>query len=549
MNLTGTPGKPMNLPEQKKACLLKKENIFIFFSGTLFLFLTRWDILTNPPYWDAMVGPFVEAVWLKNNHFDFWKLITEQPGYCEGGAAVYLWSIVPTFYAGLYNLLDTPTAVFVSLHSLYFVLAGLMAAVTYDIARRSFRFPAHIALLAVANILSYPIYSGQIDSIGADLLVSFACLLVAREFLLCHYWRASILSVAALLIKESAILICFMNFSWGLVFGVIHRHNTKKCMALVFSSLLPVVFRYGVVALLSFLREKPWSSVGSMGIDAAFRHQLHSVGLSCPEIYCFYLICMVLSAGLIIKSLARQKNLRSLGEWINDPLSLKGCFPQFYAGSIATIFFVFQWMNPNCLPRYITWYLAFFFLFFIATALKVRLPIRYVTLIFSIVLFVSLVNQNGELRPELPLKLGRNGYWLERSREYRHELQSNQRIARFLEKYAQNNYILCHGPMDIALAVPEMGYVSQPLNVFSATQKAAHFKNIRHITDLKASDLGRIWVLYQPNSFDFLSEYPLAPQENRDFSHTVVYEDSANGSSAIVYTSQLHDELKTDPSP
>ena len=51
----------------------------------LALFVYRFQTLTNPPYWDSVLGMFHEGLWLYENQFNYIELARGEVGYQAGG--------------------------------------------------------------------------------------------------------------------------------------------------------------------------------------------------------------------------------------------------------------------------------------------------------------------------------------------------------------------------------------------------------------------------------------------------------------------------------
>ena len=85
----------------------------------IFLVITKYEVLTFPPYGDAIGGPFAEAIWLFQNSFNYQGLLN-QPGYAAGGPKVYIFSIFPTYLALLMKCSPSVKVFIVFNHLVFF---------------------------------------------------------------------------------------------------------------------------------------------------------------------------------------------------------------------------------------------------------------------------------------------------------------------------------------------------------------------------------------------------------------------------------------------
>ena len=117
--------------------------------GVFFLFAViaclRFSVIATPPHWDAILGPFPEAIWLKNHGFDYSALIHKELRYEKGGPVTYGWSVVPTVYAVLLTLFP-PQVVFAILHLANFFLAAVIAVTLYGLLRDLLRLERLLAI-------------------------------------------------------------------------------------------------------------------------------------------------------------------------------------------------------------------------------------------------------------------------------------------------------------------------------------------------------------------------------------------------------------------
>ena len=77
----------------------------------LYLLLSRFQVLFNPPYGDGLFGVLSEPLWLVRHHFD-WISLLHQKTYVWGGPVQYPESIYPQFIALLLYFSSSPRSFF-----------------------------------------------------------------------------------------------------------------------------------------------------------------------------------------------------------------------------------------------------------------------------------------------------------------------------------------------------------------------------------------------------------------------------------------------------
>jgi len=483
----------------------------------------RFDVLILPPYWDSLHGVFVEAIWLKDNNFDYWRLIHDEPSFTYGGAAVYVWSIIPTIYALLYVLLPSPHAVFLVLHLASYLLVGSIAWLVYSIATKHLTLRPSTAALISAAVVLQPTFTGQADALSMEIPVAAACLMLAREFLRQRYWHCCAWSFAALLIKDAAILICLVNLLLavtGMLTGAGEKNVRRR---MLIATGLPVLFRFLCV---HYMSSQPLRIGTPMGFDTA--QDLLMIWISNPELYIAGAVCGFGVLALIRRSVDRDADWRT---WIASGLTNSSIAPLVYLIGIWTTFVVFDFVTAVELIRYAVWYLAFVTLAFFGWLHVAGIQAKTTDRAIVVYLIFCIINIQGIARPELTGKHARTGSVLERSREYVTELRSNVRTAAFLEQHAKGRPVIVSTPLDRALAMPELGYVSRRLFVFSENTKGVTYTKIGYFGDLNEQGLRAAWYWYRPSGYIAVIGTGLVPGTSAH----ILYRDDANGAESFVY--------------
>jgi len=510
------------------AGLLKRPRL----ASALLLFLglvcLRASILANPPHWDGILGPFAEATWLKNNHFDYWRLIHEELRFPKGGAAVYVWSVIPTIYALLLNWLS-PVQTFVVLHLANLLLAAIIAVVLYGMLRDLVGVPRPLASLTVAAMMVQPTFAGQVDAIKMEIPVAACIILSADAMLRNRPWRACAWSVAGLFVKDAALLVCCANLAFALLLIASGKERPKRWRLLV-GAAAPIALRFAIAGYVFSFPE-----LGAAEQPAGFIDNpvfLVTQLLRCvPDVVLLFAITLVMLARHSVRMdlWTRPKSLPAVRERLTEALERLGGACIY--GLIMTAGFVcLLLILTEVQTRYFAWCLPFFFLTFAAALHHTRIALNPKQLVMLVPFLVGALNGSGRLYPGLPPEWGRSGELLERSREYIRDIRSNQRIAEFLERNAGDRPIVVTCPMDRILTLPEVGYVTRPLNVYTVWT-APTYAPVKSCAELSREDAERMLLVYKPTVFDWGNPVSLKP---RAFDR-VLYSDQLRGAPAIVY--------------
>ena len=181
------------------------ETKLVFFFCLTFLVLFRFCALFFPPYWDGVMAPFTEAIWLSENKFDFIRLATQIPGYMEGGAKIYLYfSIYPAMQAVFMALIKNPKLLIFLNHCVAIALASAGVAFYYQTAARTIgkRYAAFAAVLLFFN----PLFLSQAYAISME-MPALAFSVAAIYFLVEEKpMRAALLMFLSFLVKYYAVI-------------------------------------------------------------------------------------------------------------------------------------------------------------------------------------------------------------------------------------------------------------------------------------------------------------------------------------------------------
>ncbi|MST96783.1 hypothetical protein FYJ85_06955 [Victivallaceae bacterium BBE-744-WT-12] len=414
------------------------------FALLFFLFaLLNISTLANPPYWDEILGLHNQAIYLARSNFDLPQLYRAQEQFRNGGSCVYPFGIMPFVYGALYSLLP-PVAVHIAGHLIN--LASLAAAgMLFLRLVRKFCSPGLTLLWGIAAF-SEPILSGRMAAQGQEAALALGIMLSLSLFFNRREKAALATAFAACLIKTTGIVLLCAYAVWFLYAAAAGpvQERRKKLLAALASGAAAVLF-YSSAALLATQDYPEKSGVFHLGIALLRYHLVH-----------FYpWVALKLAAALLLFAyLFFRRRLPSACRMAILPVFLGGFFAAYF---IYTGPQLVRYSAIAMLP--LTLLLAYGFR---------ACGEKRATLAAAVLCALQLMNQYGALLPELPPHLAADPSQLERSREFLKVIEMNRAFAREVENAPALPPLVCKWPYPQILTMPELRYVSRPLeNVFS----------------------------------------------------------------------------------
>ena len=479
--------------------------LLIFAAAFLLLIVANVRYLFAPPYWDAIVGSFTEAIWLKHHHFDYFALWTEQLPYLQGGPAVYLYSIMPTVYAVALSLFS-PEIAFLLLHLLTLACAALVFAVSVRLLSE-LRSPIIAFALCIAALIN-PIFSGQTAAINMEMPLAAATLLSVYALYRQRYLATMLWACGAFLIKESALILALALTVFTVVQLIMKRTRFQDITLPLSGKNIAMLFgptAFAVLVKLAFSVAYPYTFEGASLADRIDKF-IYRASFLFPDVA---LLLPIIAVFVIIAIVTRRKQTPS-GEFRK----------RFAVGLLLAIFVAGFWlgfvMYRNALPRYIVFVL---FPMVILTGLVV--PWRNITvLIASALLLWGTANQTGAFLPAPSFAVSRSGEILERSREYLLDQKADMQLCRELEQHYADRIIAAKYPFLHMLTWPELGYVKKPLPHVAAVTLVPNFLPVKPY-DPATMNKHRPIFIFAPNQFEFTTQPILIPPQEK----TVIFQD------------------------
>lgn len=425
------------------------------------------NFLYYPPYWDSIIGSFHQAIWLKENNFDFYKLWFEMPTYVMGGPKIYCLSVYPVFQAILMICVQNVEVQILINHLIQLMLATGCLFLMFEILKREVS-TAH-AILGCIAFASFPLTIAQAYLLNMEYGVLFFSLLSTHLFLIKKIKSSFISIIIAASIKQSALVLCP-------IFALLCFLDKKKnadCntqlkgnfFSLLFLSLTGLMFLESYLIKASplntiELKFDPFSVFTSeIFIRLAKYIYFSTDAFLIVTIYIFAYLFYLYSC--IPRDSTFSFYIRKAGEHVTTHESSSICF-------FATCLFFYSQLALNInLPRYSLILLPFCLM---GTIHLIHVTHdNFLVVILLSLIFFNILNLYGamykKIFPFLPSHL--NGHILERTLEYSQDLQNNIALASFLEKHHQSSIIVTTWPYTHLLSHPNFGYVKTGLKVFS----------------------------------------------------------------------------------
>lgn len=473
-----------------------REVSFKVFGAIIFVFLlvTKFEVLLFPPYGDAIGGPFAEGLWLYAHNFDYAGLF-RAPTFTDGGPRVYFFSLYPGFLALTLKLISS-TKVFLAFHHiLTFVLTAGIIAYLREYAKKFFE--SVLAFLMALVLLALPLFQSQAEAINMEIPVAFFMVACADALANKRWGWATIFAILSAAVKGLGIIACgcvvvvLSVYSWK-------AKNIRERLKLVALSLISAMMAVFIVGA-KFIFRDAHVQQGMVRWDAGWPSLKNEF-----IFYLFLVSCAVFFFDLARRFFCKQKtNFFPAGVMYLFAAGWFLLFLNFYAVS----------------PRYrIALYPFLVFSVFYAVVLHLKGKVVSRTLALG-VLAASCVMSYGSFYGNIP---DNDHVLLERSLEYRNDLELNRRFVKAAEERYSDQLIVAPFTIAQALAIPQLGYVSKKLNVmiYGFSLKYGDIANYPGLKNLNLRKTVFVGVKIAPLSPDF--SFPVGP-------HDIILEELAVG--------------------
>jgi hypothetical protein len=409
----------------------------------------------DPPYWDALMGAFAQGHWLATRSFSPITLMRDAGAFDDGGACVYPFSAYPWIVGALEAGGLAPSTVFLVLHLVSFAAAAAIVAALFELARDA--VGPGLAALVAAALMAQPMFRALACQMNMDMPLAACTLLSVLALARGRFRAACAWSIAALLVKPTAIILIGANIAalalrlvrpaW---FGAQEDGTWKRRVrvALIVHACLFAVFVAELAVASHFDKSTP--GVTLFGGTAQFLvRRLWTL----PE--------FGIALGLFLL----------FAPWIGARVARGGADPlEIDLGLLLLSFTGFYCQYENVLPRYFLQVWPALLAALVLCGLRqLRVPRRSIGALLVLFAAFGIVNAHGRFHPTRwaewrepgsPRPLVSNDGWLlERSMEYRDDLRLDLELARRLEPH-RGELVTAGWPVLQLLAIPRLGYVS-----------------------------------------------------------------------------------------
>ena len=475
-------------------CLIYYKSLtFWKFSFLIFLYflVTRHEVLFYPPYGDAIIGPFSDAVWLFRHSLDYRQMLLTE-NFTTGGPIVYPTSFYPLLLAVLMKITKTSANFLIVAHSLVFLISAVIISLLRKLAERL--FDDRLAMICSLMILSLPLYQSMSELINMEMpCLLFAVLsiyfLSQKRILL-----AAVFSVLALAVKAPGAIVCATVFVGGVLLAI-NEKEKKNAFKKILIGILPVL----IAAVSGSIR----SSI--LGTQISYNKLELFIGLknilSLSIFWIYLLVFSVYVVRFVICKLDENKGFQKIRAFCNIN------YISIIIIVLNMLWFLLYANFSVMLYRYQLLVMPFF--------------------VLAIILTVSYFISNKKLLEKLLLVavlmlfLGAHGLYydhsedyyqgcneFERSLEYRNDLKLQKKMAKIFEDKYSDKVISSSILIAQILNFKEIGYVSKDFDVIVYSMKGTH-EGMGTYKGLDQVDiLNTIWAGFPRDTIDPGFIYP-----------------------------------------
>jgi hypothetical protein len=480
--------------------LLKADTKPFLIAVFTYLFLTKFEILFYPPYGDAIGGPFAEAIWLSHNNFNFVGLF-HQPDFIHGGPKVYLFTFYPAYLAFLMGIMPSvKTFLFVN-HLLVFLYAAVIIAYFRKIA--GLITDDKKSMLMALLILSLPIFQSQAEAINMEIPVLLFGVLSIHALMHKRIKAACLFSIVAVMVKGYAITIAGTVFVVGMMLFFFDEKLRFRFQTIFWS-----VLAFAALMAQGLASYAVFNEGGEVDMIGLFQ------GWDSFKIFLLTYAYFAAAAGfLAIFLMDCFKQKRSFSQALAQSIS------KHYSGLVifaaAAAWYVVFLNSFTVSPRYQLLLMPFAFFSLVYLLIIIPSARRWLTVTLSFAVAFSWMTTYGLLYERLE---GNDHVLLERSLEYRHDMELNLKFIKEIQEEYSDFVIGAPFVYAQMFALPELGYVREAREVVVYGMPCV-YGNIKTFDGLASMNVARtIWIgLDRLMSREL--EYPMGPDDKfmKDF--------------------------------
>ena len=478
--------------------------VLVFFAIVFF----NSSYLYNPPYWDDIIGLHNQAIFIAKHDFNPIALWNDKPVEVKGphnplatNSNVYPYSITPWIHAVFYKLLP-PRGAHLLGHLFNMACLSIAAALAFSVigAHQRKLTAAIIPLLALLE----PIMAGRTAALGQE------CPLVAATMLSFYFLNkgrmpcAIAVSLLSIFIKPSAVALLLVLVAYSSFLLLLHWKKYSKLQRCSFAALGVVFVAFGCIMLKRHLILDP-VHLEDLWFFMAYRS---------PTIILYAGISIFIATAMSLVALFRKRPL----DFHEKTTAYVLCSLLFIWGIFAAMLFM-----PVVPPRYMA-----FCIFPIFALIGISLCDLKKASPFIVVMAIMFL---WHPMHRLPRRFLRSGEYLERSREYLTDLETDKEICSILsEKVEHERPVVVKWPFGQMLTMPEFGYVAEPRpNTYVADNIVPKYAPVKQVVNLDMLPKNSVF-LFTASSISYLR--PILIPENEP---EILYWDNRMPGDAFIF--------------
>lgn len=476
------------------------------------------DVLFSPPYWDSAMGLATEAEFLVQTDFDYPRLFFEEPRFLRGGSAIYLTSILPTTMALLRHA--TPDPAWAHFGYRIFSITCASAIVVGVFAWVRPRSGSLGAFLLSAALATTPVFLTQAELLGMEMPLAAMALLSGSLLTRRKYVCAAVAALACFFVKANGMLVIMAALTYLVIVGPLLwgpwiRSDKRRYFIGLGAVGVAFAIERGVTRWLQHLPN--YEEITGFFDFRRGTEELWRCAQLCPDVAAIFVIAAVASFGYL-GTRVRQAGgciagLRSIAE--EDAVVL------FSWILVAGILVSHAW--THVIPRYLVFPLVFIYIGLGRMALRWPPHRVWVNTALVLVVLANLWNVDGRWYPSLAGSDARTGAWLERSREYRADHQSNIAAVQAIVEHPELGPVVAPNPFVQFLSMPGLGYVQESIRGYAMNTTTNEF--FQPVDSLRLADVDALIFVWVSNRFRHLA-HAIAPTFDEGMDE-VLYADSA----------------------
>ena len=405
------------------------------------ILVMKFTIATSPPVWDTAMGTFPPAIYLYENSFDVFSLLQLDNWY-SGGPNVHSLSLVTWVTAGVMHITGDPTATFVILHLLTFLIAAIGMALTVRLLI-GFGLSPVVSWLSALAILLFPVTLVQTGYLYTEIPVMTLTVASAELWRQGRINLAIVMVLLALMVKLTAIaIIMAMLLMLALTFKATPTRNGIRLGLL--AALTVVIYKLPTILGKPNLFNAGWGTPELLIAQLVAR--MHAV----PDLAWLVMLSIACSIGLLMYLLCKSGIAQVTHNFTQQSLIVCLLIPLIFSSLIV----LNAYRESLLLPRYLVPVIPFSVIALVYSLKVLRLERLLIPLLVLSVVF-SLANFNGKYYPFNSTSFS----VVERSHAYLDFNQTKVETIEAIDSFSGEIPVYVTRELHYMMSHPMMGYV------------------------------------------------------------------------------------------